>query len=180
MLYVNYTSIKKIHTMDSLRAMRKDITLVNFTNLTLNWSSQIGKSTSFMTIYICKIMIYDICDIEKLCIHITCTLHVYIHIHLMYNVKIIMIRSQVVAIILCINWVCRGFSDDCHSLHPDLNAGSIQFSSVQSLSHVWLFATPWVTLGEFSFWKFIELTLILNIPTPKKQRKFVEHIYLLS
>ena len=35
-IYVNYTSIKKIHKMDSLRAMRKNITWMNFTNLMLN------------------------------------------------------------------------------------------------------------------------------------------------
>ena len=46
-----------------------------------------------------------------------------------------MIRSQVVAIILCVNWVCRGFSDDYHSLHPDLSAGYI--GRVQFLKIHW-------------------------------------------
>ena len=36
-----------------------------------------------------------------------------------------------------------------------------------------------VTLGEFNFWKLIELTLILNIPPPKKTKKICgTHLFI--
>jgi len=36
-------------------------------------------------------------------------------------------------------------------LWPIRNTSSVQFSSVQSLSHVWLFATPWTAACQASF-----------------------------
>ena len=36
------------------------------------------------------------------------------------------------------------------SYHKDFSSWNIQFSSVQSLSRVWLFATPWITARQAS------------------------------
>ena len=36
------------------------------------------------------------------------------------------------------------------SLHPAISSLSVQFSSVQSLSRVWLFATPWIAACQAS------------------------------
>ena len=45
------------------------------------------------------------------------------------------------------NWL---MPRDTHWFHHQLNQSAIQFSSVQLLSHVWLFATPWIAACQAS------------------------------
>ena len=53
---------------------------------------------------------------------------------------------------------------DCGILvsQPGLNPGPLQFSSVQSLSHVRLFATPWIAARQAS----LSITNYQNVPKP--------------
>ena len=51
---------------------------------------------------------------------------------------------------------------------PSLHGGSVQFSSVQSLSRVWLFATPWIAACQASLsitnsWSLLKLMPIESV-----------------
>ena len=77
------------------------------------------------------------------------------------------------------DFICLGskitVNDDCsHEIKIHLLLGRksmtniVQFSSVQSLSHVWLFATPWITACQASLsitnsWSSLRLTSIESV-----------------
>ena len=53
-------------------------------------------------------------------------------------------------------------------VHIDIIPSSVQFSSVQSLSHVWLFAIPWIAARQASLsitnsWSSVKLTSIKSV-----------------
>ena len=55
-----------------------------------------------------------------------------------------------------------------YSVGHDISTPSVQFSSVQSLSHLWLFATPWIAarqafLSITSSWSSLRLTSINSV-----------------
>ena len=57
-------------------------------------------------------------------------------------------------------WTWKSWLKNQHSRNEDHGIWSHQFSSVQSLSHVWLFATPWTTACQAS----LSITNSWNLP----------------
>ena len=48
-------------------------------------------------------------------------------------------------------WKClKKLKKKCHMIQQSHSWASVQFSSVQSLSHVWLFTTPWIAAHQAS------------------------------
>ena len=81
--------------------------------------------------------------------------------------------------LLLLYWLCQSLCVD----HNKESSSSVQFSSVQSLSHVWLFATPWIAACQASLsitnsWSLPKLMCIESM-MPSSHLILWRHLLLL-
>ena len=75
-------------------------------------------------------------------------------------------NMEYLSICLCHLWFLSSVS--CNFLYTDLLSPSVRFRSVQSLSRVWLFATPWIaalqaSLSITNLWSLLKLMSIGSV-----------------
>ena len=75
----------------------------------------------------------------------------------------------------CIPWFMNTLHQPLHPSSHILHPSSVQFTSVQSLSHVQLFATPWIAVCQASLF----ITNSQNPPKPMSIESVVPSNYLI-